>query len=515
MEYVKKNSLEILQELYLSPTSGWFPVNMTVNTVNPFQDKDVDKTIKLSDSIVLAEWDIDAFVAIYPNHSNYQFKNIGGYSSKIKILDNETVKRVNQSEEIKSDNLSIELPVDAFQTGKRVHLKNIDIPFTLSGSLTTLGMLSLNSNIDFERFKFDKDILKTYKDEKLLIDISKMTDEEYNSFLNLSYRIIGVHFVNMKMVTKQRITQKELEDYKIKSKEYSKKQYDFEEDDSGMFNQHKAYAKEAQERLLKEKEKTQAFMNIIKEKAGEMMASAIPEYEDKVNKFLDSIYPIKREDLKLFPIYRAAELFLGKGNCLDDNDVTTKFLFFDVDSIYDGDKNLRKTFIEQLDNFFNETGIMMKPIDVYFKEWKTIFISNPGVVFGCSVGEWLGCLHRKESNHVERETVVNWIVNRVVNKITPHDKKFESYLFDSEFTPNIKPFEDCLKKMAYLKEVKSTYFDLGTFVGPDHLYLLDKEEILKTLIYEFACIANFFSFTVTGYDEERKEVILKFNEELW
>lgn len=512
MLYIKKTNLEILQELYLSPTLGWFPVNITVNTVNPFQDESVNQTIQLSDSIVVAEWDIDAFVAIYPNHSSYQFKKSGSYSSKIKLLDNDTIRRVNKSEEIESDNLFIELPVDAFQSGKRVHLKTIEVPFTLSGTLTTIGTLSLNSNLDFDKFQHNKSVLKTYKDKDLLIDIDKMTDEEYNSFLNLSYRIVGVHFVNMKMVTKQRLSHKDIEEYRKKNKNYDKPEYDFEEDTSGMFNQHKAYSKEAQEQLLKEKEKAQSFIDKIKERAGEMMAAAIPEYEDKVNKFVESIAPIKREEIKLFPIYRAAELFLGKGNNLDDNDVCNRFLFFDVDSIYDGDSNLKKTFIEKLDDFFINSHILMRPINVYYNEWKTLFISEPVAVFTSETAWWAGCKERRQATKEDREKIVNWLIGRFTNSFLINNKKFESYLFDSDFKPNVQPFKECLEKMAYLKEVKSTYFDLGSFVGKENYYLLDKEDILKTFIYEFACIANFFNFVVGGYNEERREIILDYSE---
>ena len=511
MLYIKKTNLEILQELYLSPTLGWFPVNITVNTVNPFQDDDVNKTIQLSDSIVVAEWDIDAFVAIYPNHSSYTFKNKGDYSSKIKLLNSDTVYRVNKSEEIESNNLFIELPVEAFQSGKRVHLKNVEVPFTLSGSLTTIGTLSLNSDIDFNRLQYNKDILKTYKDKDLMIDVDKMTNDEYNSFLNLAYRIVGVHFVNMKMVTKQKITYKELEDYRKKSKDYDKPKYDFEEDESGMFNQHKAYSKEAQEQLLKEKEMAQSFIDKIKERAGEMMASAIPEYEDKVNKFLESIEPIKKEHLKLFPIYRAAELFLGKDNNPDGNDICDRFLFFDADSIYDGDINLKKGFIEKLDKFFKDSNILMRPVPLYYNDWKTLFISEPKAVFTSQTAWWTDCREKQSSTKEDREKIVDWLISRFTGNLLVHDKKFESYLFDSDFKPDIKPFKECLEKMAYLKEVKSTYFDLGSFVGTENQYLLDKEDILKTFIYEFACISNFFDFIVGGYNEERKEILLDYH----
>ena len=514
MEYIKKNSLEILQELYLSPTSGWYPVNMTVNTVNPFQDESVNRTVQLSDSIVVTDWDIDAFVAIYPNHSSYVFKNIGGYSSKIKAIPDNTIKRLNQSEEIEANNLSIELPIESFRTEDRVHLKNIEIPFTLSGSLTTIGMLSTTSNIDFTKFLFNKDILKTYKDEKLLIEIDKMTEDEYNSFLNLAYRIVGIHFTNIRMVTKQKISQETIDKYKQRHKNYDKKEYDFEEDKSGMFDQHKAYAKEAQERILEEKAKAQSFIDKIKERAGEMMASAIPDYEDKVNKFLNSIAPIRREDLKLFPIYRAAELFLGKGNCLDENDVSTRFLFFDVNQIYDGDLNLMDEFINKLHAFFIEEGIYMHPVKVFYKEWKTIFISAPVVVFTSHLGWWIPYRNEDiEPTKEDRDKIVTWLVSRFTHEMKIFGREFESYLFNSDFTPNTKPFIESLEKMAYLKQVKSTYFSLGEFVGKDNWYLLDKEDILKTLIYEFACVANLFRFRVSGYNEDRREIILEYHKD--
>lgn len=525
MEYIKKTNLEILQELYLSPTSGWYPVNITVNTVNPFRDENINRTVQLSDSIVVTDWDIDAFVAIYPNHSNYMFKKVGGYSSKIKILPENTVKRINQSEEIETTDLSIELPIESFQSENRVHLKNIKVPFSLYGSLTTIGVLSLNSNIDFDKFEFKKDMLKTYKDENLLIETDKMTEDEYNSFLNLSYRIVGVHFTNIRMVTKQKISQDDIDKYRQRNKEYDKKVYDFEEDNSGMFSQHKSYAKEAQERILEEKVKTQAFIDKVKEKAGEMMASAIPHYEDKVNKFLESIAPIRREDLKLFPIYRAAELFLGKGNSLEDTNVFTRFLFFDVEQIYNGDEKLKDDFINKLYKFFIDTNIQMKPIKVFFKEWKTLFISVPELVFTSKVEWWIPYKlettrltiydtlnsHPSKPNEKEREEIVSWIVGRFDNQIKVHDKGFESYLFNSDFKPNVKSFKECLEKMAYLSEVKSTYFNLGAFVGQENLYLIDKEEILKTLIFEFACVADFFNFRVSGYNEDRREIILEYH----
>ena len=201
MNYSHLNNIEILNILKLKGNKGWFPVNESVKVFNISQDKDIELLEKSSTKLITGDWKIDALVAIYPNHSYFNYKDKiilvkkpNPFSSKINIIPDQYVKRESNQEELSIQNFYLDLAVRTAKYEQNIYPVYTPIPFNIFIKLNTMGILT--TDVKLAKEKLDENNLM----EKMTVylkDENFENDDEFLQYLNKVYRIVGIHVVNI------------------------------------------------------------------------------------------------------------------------------------------------------------------------------------------------------------------------------------------------------------------------------------------------------------------------------
>lgn len=436
MDYILKNNLELLDELGFLSTQGWFPIGESVNVFNVFRDKDIEKDTNLADEIMTTDWYIDAILVIYPNHIDYKYKNKPNFSYKIKKITEGSIYRVNNTEEINSNNLSVELPYDVFEHNKKAILLHREIPFKLTGSLTTTSILSTECNIDMERMNSDILSKMTIYSDKM----NEMDGETFNSFVNLSYRIAGIKFTSIKSVTKQSISEEEIEKYKEykKNRKLIKQEYDFDGDLNKGERNTKPFSKDLSKSIEEDQVKANAIKSRIEKQYADIIAYADRDIMKPVSELVAS-FTKAMNHYNTYPLYRMYEVIKDPQYKIVGKE---RFMFFTDNDLFlkkeDSDEKVYdKSVIEKIKNFIKEQDL---PFRFVRASEFNVFITKGEYLFG---------------ENLSGEELIKAMKN----------ERFDSFIFDKEFKEEIneKYLIETIEKMKTGTEV--TYFSWRKFFG--------------------------------------------------